>query len=247
MQGEMVERKQMCEVNTYVAIDVETTGLNPKKDKIIEIGAVKIIDGRETEHFVTFVNPSRKLEEKTVQITGIEQKDIENAKSMQEIAPELIYFLEDLPFVGHKILFDYSFLKRSIMNTNLSTGVKFEKNGIDTLKLARKLLPTLPHKTLAYLCRHYGISHQAHRALEDARATGLLFEKLKEAFVHDDDFCAKNLVYQVKKEGAITKHQIELLRAIFEKHKLVPEVVIETLTKNEASRLYDNILAAYGR
>ena len=79
-------------LNTYISIDLETTGLNPKRDKIIEIGAVKVVEGSITETFETFVNPGRRLEERIVELTGIEDTDLEGAPYSEEVLPRLLEF-----------------------------------------------------------------------------------------------------------------------------------------------------------
>ena len=133
---------------SYVSIDLETTGLNPKLDKIIEIGAVKVINGQITEAFHSYVNPGRKLEERIVELTGIRQEQVDQAPDIADVFPALEVFLEELPLLGHRILFDYSFLKKAAVNLKRP----FEKLGIDTLRIARCFLPQLEHRTLPYLC-----------------------------------------------------------------------------------------------
>ena len=139
--------------NSYISIDLETTGLNPKLDKIIEIGGVKVINGKITDTFSTFVSPGIKLKERVVELTGIRDEMLTDAPNMDEVLPKLLAFLEELPLLGHRILFDYSFLKKAAVDRKLI----FEKNGLDTLKIARRHLPQLEHRTLEYLCNYYGI------------------------------------------------------------------------------------------
>ena len=231
--------------DTYICIDLETTGLNPKMDKIIEIGAVKVIDGKVTDTFSTIVNPGRILEERVSELTGITNDKLENAPYIEDILPALEDFLEDLPLLGHRILFDYSFLKKAMVTNKRS----FERKGIDTLRIARRFLPSLEHRTLEFLCKHYGIPHTAHRALEDAKATSELYQILAKDFYNEEEPCFKlqPLVYQVKKETPITKPQKERLYRLLEKHGITPDYDVEKLTRSEASRHTDKILAKYGR
>lgn len=231
--------------DTYICIDLETTGLNPKMDKIIEIGAVKVIDSKVTDTFSTFVNPGRILEERVSELTGITNDKLENAPYIEDILPALEDFLEDLPLLGHRILFDYSFLKKAMVTNKRS----FERKGIDTLRIARRFLPSLEHRTLEFLCKHYGIPHTAHRALEDAKATSELYQILAKDFYNEEEPCFKlqPLVYQVKKETPITKPQKERLYRLLEKHGITPDYDVEKLTRSEASRHTDKILAKYGR
>lgn len=232
-------------IRSYVSIDLETTGLNPKLDKIMEIGAVKVIDGEVQGTFSTFVNPGRKLEERIRELTGICDEDLEAAPGIEEVLPQLMDFLGDLPLVGHRILFDYSFLKKAAVDGKLT----FEKKGIDTLKIARKYLPQLEHRTLGYLCEYYGIPLQAHRALGDAAAAGILYEKLAELFYQENEtlFWPQELVYKAKRDTPVTNPQKEWLYRLMEKHTISLDVTVEKLTRSEASRIIDRILAQYGR
>lgn len=231
---------------SYVCIDLETTGLNPKTDRIIEIGAVKVEHGVKTASYETFVNPGRALEERIVSLTGITDADLAGAPEIEMVLPEILDFIGDLPLLGHSILFDFSFLKKAAVNHKLT----FEREGIDTLKIARKYLPELESRSLDYLCGYYGIAHKAHRALEDAGATVTLYEKLIEGFrtpETESDFQTRPLIYHAKRDTPATKAQIERLYKLLEKHKLTTDKNIAALTRSEASRYTDRILAEYGR
>ncbi len=231
-------------IQTYVSIDLETTGLNPKTDKIIEIGARKVINGSVTDTFETLVNPGRKLEERIVELTGITQGMLCDAPYLDDVFSKLLEFLEDLPLLGHSVLFDYSFLKKAAVDRKLF----FPKKGIDTLKLARKYLPTLEHRSLDYLCEYYGLEHHAHRALADATATMALYHKLGELFYQPQErlFLPEELVYSVKRDTPATKAQKERLYRMVGQHKIALEVDVERLTKSEVSRITDKLLAKYG-
>lgn len=246
--------------DTYVSIDLETTGLNPKRDRIIEIGAIRVEQGEITKEFSSFVNPGRKLEERITELTGIRDEELANAPELEEVFPELLEFMGDLPLLGHRILFDYSFLKKAAVDRK----VTFERSAVDTLQIARKYLPELPHRNLEYLCRYYEIPHHAHRALEDAKATDRLFRKLIELFYQEETggqvsteavekwtknslFEPQPLYFQVKRDTPATKPQKERLYRLLEQHKITLEVDVEKLTRSEASRLADKILAKYGR
>lgn len=236
--------------DSYVCIDLETTGLNPKRDKIIEIGAVRVEQGEITGEWRTLVNPGRKLEERITELTGIRDEELLGAREISEVLPDLFAFLGEHTLLGHSVLFDYSFLKKAAVNEKLS----FERQGIDTLKIARKYLQNLESRALGALCEHYGISHSAHRALEDARATTALYRKLWEEFYEKEEkegkkslFCPRPLIYRAKRDTPLTPAQKEQLYKLLDKHKLVIDHEIESLTRSEASRRIDRILAEYGR
>ena len=233
--------------DSYVCVDLETTGLNPKTDRIIEIGAVKIEHGVQTGTFETFVNPGRLLSETVTGLTGIRDEQLADAPDIKEVLPELLVFVGDEVLLGHSVLFDYSFIKKAAVNEKMT----FERKGIDTLKIARAFLPQLESRSLDFLCRHYKIPHKAHRALEDAKATCALYEMLYCEFGEREEaeklFSPKELIYHVKRETPATPAQKERLYKLLMKHKLTVEYDVDKLTRNEASRYTDLILAKFGR
>lgn len=232
-------------LHTYVSIDLETTGLNPKRDRIIEIGAVKVIDGQTVGTYSTLVNPGRRLDERIVELTGIRDEELAGAPYVEQVLPQVMDFLEELPLLGHSVLFDYSFLKKAAVDYKLS----FERQGIDTLKIARRYLDKLEHRSLDYLCEYYQIPHHAHRALADAEAASILFHKLAEHFLSGEDvlFEPEPLHYKVKRDTPATKPQKERLYRLLEQHKITLDADVERLTRSEASRFTDMIFAEYGR
>lgn len=240
-------------IKDYLCLDIETTGLNPKTEKIIEIGAVRVRDGVITDSFESLIAPGRLLQERIIELTGITDQMLEGAPEKEEVIPRFLEFAGDDILLGHSILFDYSFIKRAAVNCDY----QFERNGIDTLKIARKFLPDIESRSLGYLCSYYKIEHKAHRALADAKATVSLYQRLTEEFGTEEDFNPFPLVYKVKKESPATKGQKEWLYRLMEKHKLVIEaddelqvcltMDIDKLTRNEASRYTDRILSKYGR
>ena len=237
------DENQMQGLQDFICIDLETTGLNPKRDRIIEIGAVKVREGKIVETFQQLIDPKQQLEERVEILTGITSKELEGKPTIQEVLPRLQAFLEEDVLLGHRVLFDYSFLKRAFTNEKIS----FERKGIDTLKLARQFVTDCESKKLESLCKHYGIILQAHRALNDAQATVELYQKLVETYYDETAFTPKPLEFKVKKESPITKAQKERLTLLLAKHNLEPKCEITSMTRNEASRYMDQILATYGR
>lgn len=239
-------------IKDFVALDLETTGLDPKNDRIIEIGAVKFQNGERSEHFESFVNPKMLIPERITGITGINDSMVEGAPFIEELLPKLLEFVGELPILGHNVLFDYSFIKRNAVNMKLDFVVK----GIDTHKISKALLTELPSRSLENLCIHYGIEEEPrHRAFSDAAAAARLYFKLYEEAVGREMeeaeviklFSPKELIYQVKKEGPITKKQVEFLKKLIRIHNIDYDKEIESLTKNQASREIDIILSTYGR
>lgn len=232
-------------VEDFVAVDLETTGLCPRSDRILEIGAVRVKGGEREAVFHTLINPGLRIPERVRELTGISESDTAGAPSLEDALPGLLEFLGDLPLLGHRVLFDYSFLKKACVDRR----IPFERRGIDTLKIARKHLPQLEHKNLSYLCAYYDIPHQAHRALGDALAAWQLYEKLGALFFEKDPeaFAPRPLCYQAKRDTPATARQKERLQRLLLLHGLTLEKEVESLTRSEASRFTDRILAAYGR
>lgn len=230
-------------IQDYTSLDIETTGLNPKLDKIIEVGAIKVRNGKITGRYESLVYPGRKLGEVVSELTGIRNCDLSGAPEPDEVIPKLLAFIGEDILVGHSVLFDYSFVKRAAVNL----GLTFEKTGIDTLKLARRFLPELESRGLSSLCDYFSIPLKAHRAGEDAQATSILYGKLLENFYEEEAFSPFQLIYKVKRESPITRQQKEQLYKLIEAHKLIIDYEIEKLTRNEASRIADHIILQYGR
>lgn len=232
----------------YTALDLETTGLNPKYDKIIEVGAVKVRNGQIIDRFQSLIRPGITLPEKITELTGITRQELEEAPDSENVIPQVIEFLGDDVILGHQVMFDYSFLKKAAVNLNLWKSEQSHL-GLDTLRLSRIYLPELPSRRLSDLCSYYGIEHQAHRALGDAESTVRLYEILVEKFGTDSEkiFTAFPLIYKIKRESPIRPMQKQKLYSLLEQHKIIPDYDVEKLTRNEASRIIDRIYFTYGR
>lgn len=231
----------------YVCVDVETTGLNPKTEKLIEIGAVKVLDGQVAETFQSFLHPGRPLEARIVELTGITDEMLAAAPPAAQVMPKFAEFCGDLPLLGHNLIFDYSFIKRGMLNEKLT----FDKRGIDTLKIARKYLPELESRSLGFLCQHFGITHTAHRALGDAEATVQLYEILQTMFYEraaaeeSNVFAPKLLLHNAKREQPITVAQKEQIARYCVRLGIQPEQDVNAMTRAEASRFIEKYHAAF--
>ena len=146
---------------TYVSLDLETTGLNPDSDRIIEVGMVKFCGEEVIDTFHTLVNPYCPLPYRIRLLTGITPEEVKAAPPFPAVAPEIISFVGDYPIVGQNIKFDLDFLS--------SQGVEFLNPIYDTLKIAHILLPSLPDHRLPTLAEQLVIPYPVqHRALADA-------------------------------------------------------------------------------
>lgn len=236
----------MSNLNATV-IDLEMTGLNARTEKIIEIGAAKIRGGKVTETYTKLLNPGRRLDEKTIQITGITENMLTECPTFAQVKDDFSEFIGEDVLLGHNVIFDYSFLKKAVINES-PKGERFERKGIDTLKIARRFLPGDQKKQLTALCEYYGIEYKAHRALDDALATFRLYEILWETYYEKgpDIFEPKALIYQVKKESPVMAKQIEQITRLSKQYGLDCPYDLEKMTKNEASRYIDKIKSRFG-
>lgn len=230
----------------YICLDLEMTGLNPKEERIIEIGAVKIVNGLIIDSFQAFANPNRKLKKEIREITGISDEMLIDARSDWEIVKDFMEFSNGFPLVGHHMITDVSFLKQCAMNRNVS----FPIYGVDTLYLARKFMDKDISKTLTSIADYLEIEYeQSHRAMDDARITNQIYCRLLQDYGREFPECfqPKEIIYKVKKQGPITAAQIRQLETLLQKNKLTLQLEISQLTKNEASRMIDKIILQYGR
>lgn len=233
-------------IKDYVCVDIETTGMNSKWNRIIEIGAVKVRNGDIVEVFSELIDPGIMLPTYITELTGITDEMLKGQKTIEEVLPKFIDFAGDDILLGHNLMFDYGFLKQNAISLEL----EFEKNGMDTLKIARKTLPHLESRGLEYLCNYYGIQDDNHhRALNDATVTAKLYQILMEQFGEEyaNLFEPYKLTYTVKKLQPITEKQKKYLEALIRFHQIEIDFEIDSLTKNEASRKIDKIISTKGR
>ena len=158
---------------TYVVLDIETTGLNAERDAIIEIGAVKFSGAEILESWSSLVNPRRELSRKIQHLTGINQAELDSAPSLFELTKPLVTFIGSHALVGHNVAFDIKFLNRQ--------GLLIGHPALDTFEMASILLPEAPRYSLGLLAEMLGIAPETqHRALADAQTTHQLFLALWE-------------------------------------------------------------------
>ena len=159
---------------------------------------------------------------------------------------KFLEFAGEAPFLGHNVIFDYSFLKQCAVNHKIS----LERSALDTLKIARKVLKEPEKKSLEALCGYFQIDREhAHRAVDDAKATAELFLMLQQKYQQQEPglFVPKPLHYKVKKQGPLTPAQKRDLNHLMIYHRIEFNIELDSLTKSEASRMIDKIYAQYGR
>ena len=169
------------DLNTeYIVFDIETTGLSQKKNKIIEIGAVKVKDGEEIDRFSEFINPEEPIPYSIEQLTSITDEMVMHAPTVDVILPKFLKFCGDDIVVAHNAAFDTGFIKKNAKDL----GMKFDNTIMDTMTLSHVLLPELGKFTLDRVCKALNVKNEHHhRAVDDANATAKIFVKLYEMLV----------------------------------------------------------------
>ncbi|WP_173916476.1 PolC-type DNA polymerase III [Halobacillus sp. Marseille-Q1614] len=196
--------------DTYIVFDVETTGLSAVYDKIIELAAVKVREGEIIDRFESFANPHHPLSQTTVDLTGITDDMVKDAPEIEDVIKDFHEWMGDDILVAHNASFDMGFLNAGFKLVN------YEKSAnpvIDTLELARFLVPELKNHRLNTLCKYFDIElTQHHRAIYDAEATGYLLWKLVKKAIERgitnhknlNDYMGEGKAYQRSRPSHVT-------------------------------------------
>ena len=161
----------------YIVLDIETTGLSFRTEKITEIGAVKVKSGEIVDTFECFVNPEVPIPQRIVEITHITDEMVKDAETIDKVMPKFLEFIGNLKLVAHNADFDIGFLKYNAENL----GLKMDNEYIDSLKLARQLYPEFKKHKLGIIAEKLGIKvENAHRALDDVKTLVKVFIKMLE-------------------------------------------------------------------
>ena len=181
----------------YVIFDLETTGISPNYDEVIEISALKVKGGEVVDEFNTLVNPGRKIPFGATKVNGITNAMVAEAPAFSHVLAEFLDFAEGLVLVGHNIArFDMKFIWR---DAEQYFGEIPQNNYVDTLQVARKHLPKMDHHRLVDLAEHYGISSEgAHRALNDC----YMNQKVYECMVSEMREAQKKRVEEARKKAS---------------------------------------------
>ena len=171
----------------FVAFDLETTGLSSTTDKIIEIGAVVIKNGREVDRFQTFVDPGRKLDKKIVELTGITDAMLEGAPKIEQVLPEFIRFVGERVLVAHNSDFDTGFIRAECTRQ----GIPYTFTAADTLILSQNLLQHLNKFKLDIVANALSLPEfNHHRAADDALTCGMIMARLMKNLEEEHDIHA---------------------------------------------------------
>lgn len=233
---------------SFVVVDLETTGLSPDKHHIIEIGAMKVKEGKVVDTYSELLYPGYPLPPMITEITHITDTMLVGKPSFGKVAQSFYEFLEELPLLGHNVAFDYRFLKVNFERL----GIAYERKLIDTLTIAKELHGELESRSLENMCGYYNLHNEsAHRAFEDVKVTYQLYNRMRD-YARDkgmdvEQLCGeKPYFYKVKKEEPMTGRQKNYLIDLVKYHK-IDTIQTDGLTKRQASRLIDKIISEYGR
>ncbi|EDX41566.1 exonuclease domain-containing protein [Limosilactobacillus reuteri] len=162
---------------SYVSVDTETTGLYPMYgDKIIQLSAIKYIDDKLVDTFDTLINPDGS-NNNAKSVNNISESSLKNQPTFDEVIGDFVNFVEDLPWVGHNLSFDFSFLKSEELKI-----ASFKKNSVDTLQIARSIYGNKGNK-LQQLAKKFNIDYKnLHNSLYDAQIAASLYQHLRSVF-----------------------------------------------------------------
>ena len=161
----------------YVVFDIETSGLNPSKDKIIEIGAIKYKDNKEIDRFSYLINPHIKLSEIVKKVTNIKDEELEDKKDIEEVLPLFLEFIKGYTIIGHNVNFDIDFINHNAKKINKE---EIKNEVIDTLFLSRINIYNIKNHRLITLKEYFNLDYNSHRAIDDCLTTKFVYDYCKE-------------------------------------------------------------------
>ncbi|MBR5766892.1 MAG: PolC-type DNA polymerase III [Lachnospiraceae bacterium] len=204
----------------YVVFDIETTGFSAEKNKIIEIGAVKVSGGRITDRFSTFVNPGEPIPYRITQLTTITDAMVEDAPYISEVLPGFLDFCKGCSLVAHNARFDVSFIRQKALDLGIETDFTF----LDTVAMARALLPDLGKFQLQHVAKALKVPLETHhRAVDDAGCTA-------EIFVRFVKMLKERGIYKLDELGEFGRNSVDIIRKSMAYH-------VTILIKNEVGRI----------
>jgi DNA polymerase III epsilon subunit len=163
----------------FVVIDVETTGLAPLEDRVVEVGAIRLVGGKEEARYHSMIQPGRPMPEAARSKNGITDEMLKDAPTFDKIAAELRKFMAGSVLVAQNAEFDVAFLNAEFGRAGMS---KLALPALDTILLARKVKPGLPTYNLDNLAYHFKVKfNQRHRSIGDCEVTGVIFWQCVEA------------------------------------------------------------------
>ncbi len=227
--------------SSYTIIDIETTGLDPSYDEIIEIGALKIKEGIVVDEFQSLIKPDcNYIDEFIAKLTGITNEMLKTAPRIKEVLPRFIKFIQNDILVGHNINFDINFLYDNLME---SLGYKLENDFVDLMRLSRKVYPELKNHKLVTVAKNLDINiEDNHRALGDCRITYECFLKIFRCISENN--IDLNSLYKHKhtdlRSLTADKTKINVEHPLYDKYCTFTGQ-LERMTRKEAAQLVVNL------
>lgn len=174
LKAENIGKSLLEKRQTYVSLDIETTGLDPLKHRIIELAAIRVQDGKMTEKFSELVNPEESVSAFITELTGIDNTMLRHARRIEQVLPDFLTFIGDSVILGQNVRFDIRFIRENCRKLGLT---EFSNDYLDTLRISRMLFKEYHHHTLADQVARFGIGESVeHRALADAEQTLRCYE-----------------------------------------------------------------------
>jgi DNA polymerase III epsilon subunit family exonuclease len=208
--------------NTVIVLDIETTGLDYQREKILEFAAVKLVGNEITEQYETLVNPKQEIRQSSINIHGITQDMIEDQPTIEEVMPKILDFIGDYPIVGHNVIFDYNFIRRACYDLY---NRSFDNHRIDSQHMFREVFPEEFSHGLEALMTRFGVEFTTrHRAMADTIGLAGAYPRLKDLF--DQKYAwqmqqLKNIPYlferylRIQSAVQIMQSELQDLKSIF--------------------------------
>ena len=180
-------RKKIVEI----VLDIETTGLDYTKEKMVEFAAVRLENGKIKDEFQTLINPEQHIRKSSIAIHGITPDMVEDAPTEAEIMPKILEFIGNYPIIAHNCIFDYSFLNEACLRT---TGQELKNPHIDSQQMFKEIYPDLVSHGLEALTDKFHVElKNHHRAMADTMGLALAYPKLKKLYLQKYDWEVKQL------------------------------------------------------
>lgn len=173
----IVLNKEEAFVSDYVVFDLETTGLDATNDRIIEIGALKYQNNELVDEFSVLINPEVELPPIIIRITGLNDKDLQDKKTIDSVLPEFLSFIGDYTLIAHNSEFDLGFIEENIKRLNLEM---INNKNIDTIEIARKYIPKAYNYKLETLKKYFHLEFGSHRSVDDCKTTNYVYQYCKD-------------------------------------------------------------------
>ena len=168
------------EEDIKIVLDVETTGLDYRREKIIEFAALKLVNNQIVEEYETLINPQQEIRQSSINIHGITPEMVADAPKIDEVMPKILDFIKTYPIIGHNVIFDYSFINQTSLNLY---GKGIENHRIDTQHMFREVFPEEFSHGLGALLKRFKVKSEVrHRAMADAMGLAKVYPSLKNLY-----------------------------------------------------------------